>query len=93
MIMPPSAFEYRRATWTEVCDLGPKGWRLVPVPPVQEMKQLLNQVQPGELLYTMEREAVHRMTAQGQVLQGRKVWLPQEEDGQPSSIDLPGTQA
>jgi hypothetical protein len=52
-----SGFEYRRATWSEVCELGPQGWRLVPVPPIAEMKQVLGQAQMGEPLYAMEREA------------------------------------
>ena len=50
------AYEYRRATWPEVCDLGPQGWRLVAVPPIMEMKQVLGQMQAGEPLYAMERE-------------------------------------
>lgn len=50
------AYEYRRATWDEVCDLGPLGWRLVPVPPIVEMRQVLGQAQMGEPLYTVERE-------------------------------------
>lgn len=49
-------YEYRRATWAEVCDLGPKGWRMVAVPPIIEMKQVLGQMQAGEPLYAMERE-------------------------------------
>ena len=52
------AYEYRHATWEEVCQLGPQGWRLVAVPPVVEVKQVLGQMQPGEPLYAMEREAV-----------------------------------
>lgn len=36
--------------------LGPQGWRLVPVPPVQEVRQVLGQPQLGEPLYAMERE-------------------------------------
>jgi hypothetical protein len=52
-----SGFEYRRATWSEVCELGPQGWRLVPVPPIMEMRQVLGQMQPGEPLYVVEREA------------------------------------
>ncbi|HEY2086723.1 MAG TPA: hypothetical protein VGH54_11965 [Mycobacterium sp.] len=54
--MPP-CYEYRRATWTQVCELGPQGWRLVPVPPIAEMKQVLGQPQMGEPLYAMERQA------------------------------------
>jgi hypothetical protein len=53
-----AAWEYRRATWAEVCDLGPLGWRLVPIPPIQEMKNLLGQMQAGEPMYAMEREAL-----------------------------------
>lgn len=50
-------YEYRRATWDEVCELGPQGWRLLPVPPFAEVKQGLAGPQMGELVYTMEREA------------------------------------
>jgi len=49
-------FEYRRATWDEVCELGPQGWRLVAVPPIAEMRNILGQPQMGEPLYAMERE-------------------------------------
>jgi hypothetical protein len=52
-----SAFEYRRATWAEVCELGPQGWRLVAIPPIAEMKNVLGQPQMGEPMYAMEREA------------------------------------
>lgn len=60
------AFEYRRATWAEVCDLGPQGWRLVAVPPVAEMRNVLGQPQMGEPLFAMEREAPPR--AAGELL-------------------------
>lgn len=49
-------WEYTRATWDEVIKLGPQGWRLIAVPPVQEVRQVLGQPQVGEPLYTMERE-------------------------------------
>ena len=52
-----SGFEYRRVTWAEVCELGPQGWRLVAVPPIMEMRNVLGQMQAGEPLYAMEREA------------------------------------
>jgi hypothetical protein len=57
-----TAYEYRRATWAEVCELGPLGWRLLSVPPVQEVKNVLGQMQAGEPLYAIEREAPHRVT-------------------------------
>ena len=50
-------FEYRRATWPEVCELGPQGWRLVAVPPIAEMRNVLGQPQMGEPMYAMERES------------------------------------
>ncbi len=50
------AYEYRHATWEEVCQLGPQGWRLVAVPPIAEMRNVLGQPQVGEPLYAMERE-------------------------------------
>jgi hypothetical protein len=49
-------YEYRRATWDEVTELGPQGWRLVPVPPIAEMRNVLGQPQMGDPLYAMERE-------------------------------------
>ncbi len=48
-------FEYQRATWEQVCQLGPQGWRLVAVPPV-------------EPLYAMEREAASGARAVGRVV-------------------------
>ena len=51
-----SAWEYAHATWDEVCQLGPQGWRLIAVPPVQEVRQVLGQPRVGEPLYVMERE-------------------------------------
>jgi hypothetical protein len=51
-----AAWEYRRVTWAQVCEMGTQGWRLVPVPPIVEMKQVLGQMQQGEPLYAMERE-------------------------------------
>lgn len=51
-----TAYEYRRATWEEVCALGPQGWRLVAVPPIAEVKNVLGQQQMGEPLYAVERE-------------------------------------
>lgn len=72
------AFEYRRATWDEVCQLGPQGWRIVPVPPIVEMRQVLGQMQAGEPLYVIEREtsrhdgAVAAITAApGQLARGQ----------------------
>ena len=50
-------FEYHRATWDEVCALGPQGWRLVAVPPIAEMRNVLGQPQMGEPLYALERQA------------------------------------
>lgn len=61
-----AAYEYRRVTWDEVVALGPQGWRLVPVPPIVEVKSelnLLGQPQLGEPLYVVERETPVRMTA------------------------------
>lgn len=57
------SFEYRRATWDEVQSLGPQGWRLVPVPPIVEMRNVLGAMQPGEPLYAMERGTSAQVTA------------------------------
>ena len=75
------AFEYKHATWAEVCELGPQGWRLVAVPPIVEMKQVLGQPQMGEPLYVLEREASVRVQATVTGSLGPKIWLPQGEDG------------
>lgn len=85
-----TAFEYRRATWEEVCALGPQGWRLVAVPPIVEMRQTLGQMQAGEPLYVVEREGKPKYGAAlepGPVAKmfmpgpPRRTWPPQEEDG------------
>jgi len=55
-------WEYRRATWDEVCELGPQGWRLVATPPFAEVRQgLAGPQMMGELLYTVEREVAGRV--------------------------------
>jgi hypothetical protein len=54
------AYEYRRATWDEVPGLGQQGWRLVPVPPIVEMRQVLGQPQMSDPQYVMERERAER---------------------------------
>lgn len=86
-----TAFEYRRATWEEVCALGPQGWRLVAVPPIAEVKNVLGQQQMGEPLYAMERKGEPEYGAAlepGPVAKmfmpapPRRTWPPQEEDGQ-----------
>ena len=79
------SFEYRHATWAEVCDLGPQGWRLVPVPPIQEVRQVLGQQQVTEPLYVMEREKretlmpVHR----GPAGRGLSALITSVADGEP----------
>lgn len=50
------AYEYRRVPWGEVPALGLLGWRMVAVPPVAEVKNVLGQPQMGEPLYAVERE-------------------------------------
>lgn len=50
-------FEYRRATWDEVQALGPQGWRLVAIPPIQEVRNVLGAAQASEPMFTMERDA------------------------------------
>jgi hypothetical protein len=85
-----TAFEYRHATWEQVCELGPQGWRLVAIPPIVEMRQTaLGQVQGGEPQYVMERQAgvtvsghVHPLGALAVQPAGPKVRLSQQEDGQ-----------
>lgn len=36
--------------------MAAQGWRLVAIPPIAEMKNVLGQMQMGEPLYAMERE-------------------------------------
>jgi hypothetical protein len=69
--------EYTRVPWDRVNDMAAEGWRLVLIPPVPEMKAVLGQLQMGELLFAMEREA----TEPGQAAQqnrageaGRSLW-------------------
>ena len=51
------AFEYARVPWDEVAGRAADGWRLMPVPPMPEMKAVLGQVQmTGVILYHLERE-------------------------------------
>jgi hypothetical protein len=49
--------EYTRVPWDRVNEMAAEGWRLVLIPPVPEMKAVLGQLQMGELLFAMEREA------------------------------------
>ena len=52
------AFEYARVPWDDVAEHARRGWRLMQIPPMPEMKAVLGQVQmTGVVLYHMEREA------------------------------------
>lgn len=51
------AYEYARVPWDEVAGHAAQGWRLMPIPPMPEMKAVLGQVQmTGVILYHLERE-------------------------------------
>ena len=50
-------YEYCRVPWDQISDRAAQGWRIVPMPPVAEMKNVLGQMQMGEPLYAMERAA------------------------------------
>jgi len=53
------AFEYARVPWDEVAGHAAQGWRLMPIPPMPEMKAsaVLGQMQmTGVILYHLERE-------------------------------------
>ncbi len=51
------AWEYARVAWEQVAQHAADGWRLMPIPPMPEMKAMLGQVQmTGVVLYHMERE-------------------------------------
>ena len=51
-------YEYERVPWEKVAGLAGQGWRLMEIPPMPEMKNLLGQVQmTGVVLFFMEREA------------------------------------
>lgn len=49
-------YEYQRVPWERVNEMAGQGWRLVPIPPVGELRNVLGQMQMGEPLYAMERE-------------------------------------
>jgi hypothetical protein len=51
-----ATYEYARVPWEQVAALAAQGWRVMPMPPVAEMKNVLGQMQMGEPLYAMERE-------------------------------------
>ena len=58
MIPSVPAYEYIRVTWEQVAEHAADGWRLMPIPPMPEMKAVLGQVQmTGVVLYHLEREA------------------------------------
>lgn len=51
------AYKYARVPWDEVAGHAAQGWRLMPIPPMPEMKAVLGQVQmTGVILYHLERE-------------------------------------
>jgi len=51
-------YEYQRVPWEQVTELAVHGWRLMEIPPMPEMKNLLGQVQmTGVVLFFMERPA------------------------------------
>ena len=51
------SYEYARIPWDEVAGYAAQGWRLMPIPPMPEMKAVLGQVQmTGVILYHLERE-------------------------------------
>lgn len=78
-------FEYCRVPWEQVGDLAAQEWRLLPIPPMPEMKNLgLGQVQmTGTVLFFMEREAGDSGDGEG-VPVGKRVLVPP-----PSAIRLP----
>ena len=51
------SWEYARVPWEQAVELAGQGWRLMPIPPMPEMKAVLGQVQmTGVVLYHLERE-------------------------------------
>jgi len=76
--VPLMSWEYARVPWEQVGEHAARGWRLMPIPPVPEMKAMLGQVQmTGVVLYHLERE----MPEADQVAQpdragnaGRSLW-------------------
>ena len=55
------AWEYARVPWDEVAEHAAQDWRLMPIPPVPEMKAVLGQVaMTGVVLYHLEREVTGR---------------------------------
>ncbi len=55
--VPLMSWEYARVPWEQVGEHAARGWRLMPIPPMPEMKAMLGQVQmTGVVLYHLERE-------------------------------------
>jgi hypothetical protein len=79
------AWEYERVPWELVAERAADGWRLMPIPPMPEMKAMLGQVQmTGVVLYHMEREAAEpgreaRQDRAGH--SGRSLWSGTAGDG------------
>ena len=56
-------FEYQRVPWDEVAEHAAQGWRLIPIPPMPEMRAGLGGVQmTGVILYHLERESRQQVT-------------------------------
>jgi hypothetical protein len=77
-------WEYARVPWEQIADHAAQGWRLMPIPPVPEMKAVLGQVQmTGVVLYHLEREMPEADRA-GQHDRagdaGRSLWSPAAGD-------------
>lgn len=69
--IPHMVYEYQRVPWERVSEMAGQGWRLVPIPPVGEIKNVLGQMTMGEPLFAMEREADGRRARAQPVPAGR----------------------
>lgn len=50
-----SKWDYLMVPMDELADRGAEGWRVIPVPPSQEVTVVLGQPKPGPLMFLMER--------------------------------------
>lgn len=55
------SYEYDMVPVGELTERGRDRWRVVPVPPAQQIKVTLGQPQPGDLMFLMERKVPERV--------------------------------
>ena len=51
-------YEYKMVPFDELTAYGADRWRVVPIPPMQEIRMILGQATPGLLTFLMERQVI-----------------------------------